>query len=130
MKEAALPDRYITKHLKGWAANVPSSERAGSLHSTNREAEQAAKQKVRNLGCGEVRIQGSDSRWRNSDAVPPGTDPKPPRVKKHLERNRSGRSRSRGRQLQSDVPGIAEESLKTNSPLIRHSHILPGRPVV
>lgn len=78
-----MPDRYVTKHPRGWAVNAPSSERASSIHRTQREAEQAAKQTVRNLGGGEVRIQGRDGRWRDSDTVPPGSDRNPPRDKKH-----------------------------------------------
>jgi hypothetical protein len=53
------------------------------VHSTQRSAEQAAKQTVRNLGGGEVRIQGRDGRWRDSDTVAPGNDPMPPHDKKH-----------------------------------------------
>ena len=39
----------------------------------------AAKETVRKLGRGEVRIQGRNGRWRDSDTVPPGNDPNPPR---------------------------------------------------
>ena len=78
-----MPDRYVTKHPKGWAVKAPGSERASSVHGRQRDAEQAAKQTVRNLGGGEVRIQGRDGRWRDSDTVPPGNDPNPPRDKKH-----------------------------------------------
>ena len=62
---------------------APGGERPSSVHSTQREAERVAKQVVRNLGGGEVRIQGRDGRWRDSDTVPPGNDPNPPRDKKH-----------------------------------------------
>lgn len=78
-----MADRYVIKHPSGWAVKAPDSERASSVHSTQREAEQAAKQTVRNLGGGEVRIQGLDGRWRDSDTVPPGNDPNPPRDKTH-----------------------------------------------
>jgi hypothetical protein len=125
-----MPKRYVTKHPMGWALKAPSSERASSVHSTQHEADQAAKQTVRNLGGGEVRIQGRDGRWRDSDTVPPGNDPNPPRDKKHWDWIRIDHSRSRSRQLQSDVSGAAEESLKANWPLVRHSHIRADRPVV
>lgn len=78
-----MADRYVTKHPKGWAVQAPRGQRASSVHSTQRAAEQAAKQTVRNLGGGEVRIQGRDGRWRDSDTVAPGNDPNPPRDKKH-----------------------------------------------
>jgi hypothetical protein len=65
------------------AVKAPGSERASSVHGRQRDAEQAAKQTVRNLGGGEVRIQGRDGKWRDSDTVPPGNDPNPPKDKKH-----------------------------------------------
>jgi hypothetical protein len=37
---------------------------------------------VGNAGGGELRIHGRDGRIRNSDSIPPGNDPFPPRDKK------------------------------------------------
>lgn len=76
-------DRYVTRHPDGWAVKKPAAERASSLHDTQREAELRAKKIVSHLGGGEVRIQGLDGRWRDSDTVPPGNDPFPPRDRKH-----------------------------------------------
>lgn len=42
-----------------------------------------AKRFAGNSGGGEVRIQDSDDKFRDSDTVPPGNDPFPPRHKKH-----------------------------------------------
>lgn len=42
-----------------------------------------AKEIVANAGGGEVRIQGMDGRFGDSDTVPPGNDPFPPRDTKH-----------------------------------------------
>ena len=78
-----MPDRYVTKHPRGWAVKAAGGMRASSVHRTQREAESAAKRAVGNLGGGEVRIQGRDGRWRDSDTVPPGNDPNPPRDGKH-----------------------------------------------
>ena len=78
-----MADRYVTKHRRGWAVKALGGKRAGSVHSTQREAERAAKKTVRNLGGGEVRIQGRNGRWRDSDTVPPGNDPNPPRDRKY-----------------------------------------------
>jgi len=78
-----MADRYVTEHPKGWAVQAPGGQRASSVHDTQKEAEKAAKQTVSNLGGGEVRIQGRDGRWRDSDTVPPGNDPNPPKDKKH-----------------------------------------------
>lgn len=76
-------DRYVVKHEHGWAVKKPGAERASSIHSTQHEAERSAKNTVANLGGGEVRIQGRDGQWRDSDTVPPGNDPMPPRDRKH-----------------------------------------------
>jgi hypothetical protein len=76
-------DRYVVKHPKGWAVKGADAERASSLHGTQKDAEKAAKRVAYNAGGGEVRIQGRDGRWRDSDTVPPGNDPFPPRDKKH-----------------------------------------------
>lgn len=76
-------DRFVVKHKDGWAVKKADSDRASSIHSTQREAERAAKDIVSNIGGGEVRIQGQDGRWRDSDTVPPGNDPSPPKDRKH-----------------------------------------------
>lgn len=76
-------DRYVVKHPKGWAVKGPNAEKASAITPTQREAEARAKQIVGNLGGGEVRIQGRDGRFRDSDTVAPGNDPFPPRDKKH-----------------------------------------------
>jgi len=79
----AKNDRYVVKHAKGWAVKAPGAERASSVHQTQKAAEQAAKQTVRKNGGGEVRIQSMTGKWRDSDTVPPGNDPNPPRDQKH-----------------------------------------------
>lgn len=76
-------DRYVTKHPKGWAVQSPGGSRASSVHDTQREAIESAKDIVRNLGGGEVRIQDRSGKWRDSDTVAPGNDPFPPRDKKN-----------------------------------------------
>ena len=76
-------DRYVVKHSDGWAVKAGGAERASSVHRTQREAEQIAKKTVNNLGGGEVRIQGRDGKWRDSDTVAPGNDPNPPKDKKN-----------------------------------------------
>lgn len=76
-------DRYVVKHGDDWAVKKGGADRASAVFDTQREAEQYAKQLVGNLGGGEVRIQGRDGRWRDSDTVPPGNDPFPPRDTKH-----------------------------------------------
>jgi hypothetical protein len=76
-------DRFVVKHGRDWAVKAPGAERSSSVHSTQREAEKAAKATVSSLGGGEVRIQGRDGKWRDSDTVAPGNDPTQPRDNKH-----------------------------------------------
>ena len=79
----AKKERDVVKHPDGWAVKKHNAQRASSVHRTQREAEKRAKEIVSNLGGGEVRIQGRDGRWRDSDTVPPGRDPHPPKDTKH-----------------------------------------------
>ncbi|NKB17353.1 MAG: DUF2188 domain-containing protein [Pseudanabaena sp. CRU_2_10] len=76
-------DRYVVKHPDGWAVKKSHAERASEIYDTQRQAEIRAKEIVSNLGGGEVRIQGSNGRWRDSDTVSPTNDPNPPRDLKH-----------------------------------------------
>jgi hypothetical protein len=79
----ARNDRYVVNHPGGWAVRGSGKGRASGVFDTQREAEQRAKEIVGNLGGGEVRIQGRDGRWRDSDTVPPGNDSCPPVDTKH-----------------------------------------------
>jgi hypothetical protein len=76
-------DRYVVKHGPGWAVKKAGSKAPESVHRKQSAAEQSAKRTVGDLGGGEVRIQGRDAKWRDSDTVRPGRDPNPPRDKKH-----------------------------------------------
>ena len=76
-------NRHVVLHPDGWAVKALGAERASSVHDTQREAEVKAKQVVKNLGGGEVRIQGQDGKWRDSDTIAPGNDPNPPKDKRH-----------------------------------------------
>lgn len=76
-------DRFVVNHPDGWAVKKPGAERASDVLPTQREAERRAKEIVGNLGGGEVRIQGEDGRWRDSDTVAPGNDPSPPVDRNH-----------------------------------------------
>ena len=77
-------DRYVVKHPDGgWAVKSPKSNQASGVFYTQRDAIGRAKNIVSRLGGGEVRIQGRDGRWRDSDTIPPGNDPFPPRDTRH-----------------------------------------------
>jgi hypothetical protein len=77
-------DRTVYRRNDGtWVNKLNDSDRASSLHSTQKEAENAAKEMLRNQGGGEVTIQGTDGRFRDKDTVKPGNDPNPPKDRKH-----------------------------------------------
>jgi len=65
----------------GWDVEGPNAERASSHHETQAEAIDRAREIVHNSGGGELVIHGEDGRIRDSDTVPPGNDPFPPRDK-------------------------------------------------
>jgi len=53
------------------------------LQKRESKAEKLAKKFSSNSGGGEVKIHGLDGKIRDSDTVPPGNDPNPPKDKKH-----------------------------------------------
>lgn len=67
----------------GWKVKRVGSVRISSKETTQREAEIDAKRFADHSGGGEVRIHGRDGKIRDSDTVPPGHDPNPPRDIKH-----------------------------------------------
>jgi hypothetical protein len=75
--------RHVVPDGKRWKVVAPKASRASSVHRTQAEAEQHAKQIVRNAGGGEAVIHGRDGRIRDSDTVSPGHDPFPPRDQRH-----------------------------------------------
>jgi len=74
----------VVKNLQGgWDAKRDGSSKASSHANTQSEAEADAKRFSANSGGGEVRIHGLDGKIRDSDTVPPGNDPNPPKDTKH-----------------------------------------------
>jgi len=66
-------DRYVVKHGSDWAVKAGNARRPSGVYETQREAERAAKDIVRNLGSGEVHIQGRHGQWRASFTVGGGS---------------------------------------------------------
>jgi hypothetical protein len=73
----------VPNNTSGWSVKKPGAGRVSSLHNTQAKAENKAKQILRNVGGGEVVIHGRDGKIRDSDTVPPGNDPCPPKDTKH-----------------------------------------------
>lgn len=69
----------IKNNYGGWDAKRDNAERSSYHADTQREAIEAAKHFSSGSGGGEVRIQGRDGKFRDSDTVPPGHDPYPPK---------------------------------------------------
>lgn len=77
------PNRHVVPSPKGgWDVKKPGSGRTVAHTETQKAATDRARQIVRNAGGGEVRVHGRDGRIRDSDTVPPGNDPNPPRDKR------------------------------------------------
>lgn len=79
-----LANYYVTKNPDGtWDAKRENADRASGIFQTQQDAEIAAKEFSANSGGGEVRIQGRDNKFIDSDTVAPGNDPNPPKDKIH-----------------------------------------------
>lgn len=75
--------RHVNPNPKGgWDVNKPGADRSSGNYPTQKEAVDRAREILRNEGGGELTIHDRDNRIRDSDTVPPGRDPNPPRDKK------------------------------------------------
>jgi Uncharacterized protein conserved in bacteria (DUF2188) len=63
----------------GWDVKKPGAERASAHRDTQGEAINRGRQIVGNDGGGELRIHGRNGQIRDSDTIPPGNDPNPPK---------------------------------------------------
>lgn len=66
-----------------WVNKRNDSSKASSVHNTQKAAEQAAKEMLKNQGGGELTTQGVNGRFRSKDTIAPGHDPNPPKDKEH-----------------------------------------------
>ncbi len=77
-------DRMVSQKADGsWQNKRNSASKASSVHGTQSEAVEAAKQMLTNQGGGELSIQGTNGRIRSKDTIAPGNDPFPPRDREH-----------------------------------------------
>lgn len=77
-------DRTVYKRDDGkWANKRNDADRASSLHSTQAEANKAAKEMLSNQGGGERTTKGLSGKIVSKDTIAPGNDPFPPRDKEH-----------------------------------------------
>jgi uncharacterized protein DUF2188 len=77
-------DRIIFRRDDGkWANKRNDSDKASSLHDTQGDATDAAREMLRNQGGGELTIKGRDGQIRSKDTIEPGHDPYPPMDLEH-----------------------------------------------
>lgn len=77
-------DRTISRRPDGdWENKRNDAERASSVHGTQKEAIDAAREMLENQGGGELTTKGRDGKIRSKDTIPPGNDPNPPRDTEH-----------------------------------------------
>ncbi len=77
-------DRTISRRSDGsWENKRNDASRASSVHRTQKEAEQAAREMLRNQGGGELTTKGVNGKIRSKDTIAPGNDPNPPKGKEH-----------------------------------------------
>ena len=72
--------RHVVRRPDGsWANKVAGADRASSVHETQADAMQSARDAIRKSGGGELVIHGTDGKIRAKDTVPDGNDPHPPK---------------------------------------------------
>jgi hypothetical protein len=77
-------DRTISRRSDGyWENKRNDADRASSLHKTQKEAVDAAKEMLQKQGGGELTTKGIDGKIRSKDTIAPGNDPNPPKDKEH-----------------------------------------------
>lgn len=76
-------DRTVFQRDGQWVNQRNGADRAGSVHDTQSQAIDAARQMIQNAGGGELTVQGRDGKFRSKDTIAPGNDPCPPRDTEH-----------------------------------------------
>jgi len=76
-------DRMVFKDGKDWINKRNDASKASSRHSTQKEAENAARTNLQNQGGGELITKGLDGKIRSKDTIPPGNDPRSIKDREH-----------------------------------------------
>ena len=70
-------DRTISRRPDGsWENKRNDASRAGSVHGTQKAAQDAARAMLKKQGGGELSTKGVDGKIRDKDTVAPGNDPR------------------------------------------------------
>lgn len=62
-----------------WSNKKDGGQRATSLHDTQKQAADAARQGLRSDGGGELKIKNEQGKIRQKDTISPARDPFPPK---------------------------------------------------
>jgi len=77
-------DRMVYRRPDGtWVNQRNDADRASSLHDTQQDAVNAARDMLKNQGGGELIVNGINQKIRSKDTIPPGNDPCPPKDTEH-----------------------------------------------
>lgn len=76
---AKSQSRHVVRRPNGtWANKIAGADRASSLHDTQAEAIDSARDALRQSGGGELVIHGTGGKIRQKDTISPAKDPYPP----------------------------------------------------
>jgi hypothetical protein len=75
--------RSVYQRDDKWVNKSNDADRAGSVHDTQGDAEDAARRMLRNEGGGELSTHGRDGKIRSKDTIAPGPDSNPPKDTEH-----------------------------------------------
>ena len=79
----ARNERHVVSNPDGgWDVRKPHADRSSGHFDTQADAEARAREILTGIGGGEVVIHRPDGRIRDSDTIPHGNDPFPPRDEK------------------------------------------------
>lgn len=86
-------DRTVFRRPDGsWVNKRNDAGRASSLHPTQKDAIDAAREMLQHEGGGELTTMGRNHKIVSKDTIPPGHDTFPPRDREHQRPSRSGKS--------------------------------------
>jgi len=70
-------DRTVSRRDDNkWVNKRNDAKRPSSVHNTQKEAQDAARENLKNQGGGELTTKGVNGRIRDKDTVAPGNDPR------------------------------------------------------
>ena len=77
-------DRTVYQRKDGmWSNKRNDAGKSSSVHDTQQNAINSARNMLGNQGGGELTVMGRNGRIRSKDTIAPGNDPYPPRDTEH-----------------------------------------------